>query len=176
MPVREYDWCEYLRLKEADVNDSPQEPRTPVGDATTIESPTEPADQGAGAGDAWRDVVTRLDELGDAIGRWANAAVNDPDNRQRVQELKEHIDAMGDKVSEAIDGASDSDAGQKVRGAAEKAGDAIKDFGERFSDEVFPRMASAFEGAASKLQEAAEKMESKSDKPDADDVADDVIL
>jgi len=120
-----------------------------------------PADEHATA--AWHDVIAQLDSLGEAIGRWTRAAVNDPDNRQRAEELKEHVETMAHNVSAAVDEASSSaaksDVGQAFKEAAEKTGDALKAAGERFTEEVAPRMASAFRGAAEKLHQAAERME-----------------
>lgn len=153
----------------------------PIADDLAAEA-TPADDMGTDAGDAWRAVLDQLDDLGEAIGRWAKAAVNDPDNKRRAQELKTHIDSMGDKVGAAIDGAVESDAAQSVKDAAGKAGDAIKEFGQKVGDEVFPRMASAFEAAAGKLHEAANKMEDKSPEESSEeryteaDAAKDVTL
>ncbi len=110
---------------------------------------------------AWRDVVSELDALGDAIGRWLHAATNDPDNKRRAQELKERMGGIADTVASAVDSAADSEVGASFREAADKTGEAFKQAGERFSEEVAPRMASAFKGAAGKLREAAERMERK---------------
>ena len=121
---------------------------------------------------AWSDVLKQLDALGDAIGRWTTAAVNDPDNRERAEELKEHVERMARKAGEAIDGASDSaaksDVGQAFKDAAGKTGEAFKTAGTRFSEEVAPKMASAFRGAADKLHQAAERME-HTETPEAPD-------
>ena len=115
------------------------------------------------ATNAWSDVLEQLDALGDAIGRWTTAAVNDPDNRERAQELKEHVERMARKAGDAIDGASESasksDVGQAFKDAAGKTGEAFKVAGTRFTEEVAPKMASAFRGAADKLHQAAERME-----------------
>jgi len=131
-----------------------------------------PADEHATA--AWHDVIEQLDSLGEAIGRWTRAAVNDPDNRQRAEELKEHVETMAHNVSTAVDEASSSaaksDVGQAFKEAAEKTGDALKVAGERFTEEVAPRMASAFRGAAEKLHQAAERME-RPKEPEGERVA-----
>ncbi len=138
---------------------------------TTRTGAGEPAEQAAPeAASAWRDVVSELDALGDAIGRWLHAAVNDPDNRRRAEELKERMGGIADTVASAVDSASESDVGASFKEAADKTGEAFKQAGERFSEEVAPRMASAFKGAASKLREAAERMERK-ETPAADESA-----
>ena len=98
----------------------------------------EAQETGPTSGDAWREVAARLDDLGDAITRWARATKDDPDNRRRATELKERIEAMGRQI-----------------------GDVLKQAGGRFSEEVAPRMASAFDAAADKLRDAAERSEQK---------------
>lgn len=130
---------------------------TTPAEEPVAEKPTPPVTS------AWSDVLEQLDALGDAIGRWTTAAVNDPDNRERAQELKEHVERMARKAGDAIDGASESagksDVGQAFKDAAGKTGEAFKIAGTRFTEEVAPKMASAFRGAADKLHQAAERME-----------------
>lgn len=140
-----------------------------------IESTPEPADEvaQAEAKEAWRAVVAELDALGDAVGRWAKAAVHDPDNRRRANEFRERVERLGSKIGEAFEGGTESDAALKVRAAAEKAGDALRGVGERLNEDVAPAMASAFETIADKVRDAAERME---DKVTEDDEAADADL
>jgi uncharacterized protein YukE len=123
------------------------------------------ADASAGpeSGELWRDVVTQLDALSEAIGAWTKAAVTDPKNRERVQELKDRVSALMGQAGEAAGNAADSDIGQNLKEAADKAGDALKGAGERFSEEVAPRMADAFQNAAEKLREATDKIEDRAE-------------
>jgi|GEM_PF-3542033 len=143
---------------------SPGDPGAPAPGSPAPGGPQDPQ-----ATAAWHDVIAQLDALGEAIGRWTRAAVNDPDNRRRAEELKDHVETMAHKVSTAVDEASDSasksDVGQAFKEAAEKTGEALKAAGERFTDEVAPRMASAFRGAAEKLHQAAERMERPREEP-----------
>jgi hypothetical protein len=126
-----------------------------------------PAPEAAASEEArseWQTVLDHVDELGDAIGRWAKAAVNDPDNRRRVEELREHLDRIGENIGDSIKSASESESGQQMKDAANKAGTAIADMGQRFGEEVLPKMAAAFESAADKLADAADRMESRADE------------
>lgn len=109
--------------------------------------------------EAWQRVLDRFDELGEALGRWASAAVDDPENRERAEELKTRVEGVADRIGDAMDEATRTDVGHGVKDAATKAGDALKDFGGRFTGEVAPRMADAFEFAAERLRDAAEQME-----------------
>jgi hypothetical protein len=140
---------------------------------------TEAEDSGAEAGEttetervadaAWRDVIDQLDGLAEAAGRWTRAAVDDPENRQRAKELRDHIEKMagevGDTIDDAVSDAKAADAGQAFKDAATKTGDAFKTAGAAFTNEVAPRMASAFRGAAEGMNRAAEKMERPSPPP-----------
>jgi hypothetical protein len=120
------------------------------------------AGSGEGPGEAkaaWQDVIAQLDELGEAMGRWARAAVNDPDAKRHAEQFSEQMEIVADKVSTAVDDASKTDVGQQLKDAASKTGEAFRKAGESVSAEVAPRMASAFRSAAEGLHQAAERME-----------------
>lgn len=122
---------------------------------------------GASAGDAWNDVVAQLGALGEAVARWARAAVNDPDNKRHAEELKQGVEKMLSSVGDAADKATGSEVGQSFKEAAEKTGDAFKVAGQKFSSDVGPHLAGAFKSASEKLREAAGKMEQKAEAPQA---------
>jgi hypothetical protein len=127
--------------------------------------PQEPAE----ASSAWHDVVSELDALGEAIARWAKAAVNDPENQRRLNELGDRLEGLVDNVGASIKGAADGDVGQSFREAADKTGEAFKVAGAKFSDEVGPKLAGAFRTVGEKLRGAADRMEERAaDKPDED--------
>ncbi|MBA4370982.1 MAG: hypothetical protein C0418_05315 [Coriobacteriaceae bacterium] len=111
-----------------------------------------------GSGEAWREVLSQLDELGRAVATWAKAAVDDPENRRRAAELKERFDGVGRELGEAVDRAASSDVGQSFKEAAEKTGEAFKVAGERFSGQVAPKVAEALRRAADSMGDASERM------------------
>lgn len=121
------------------------------------------------AGDAWRDLVRQLDELGEAVGRWARATANDPSYREKAAELKSHVDKIATSVVAAVDDATDSDVGQQFAEAATKTGEAFKAAGERVTEEVAPRLASVFGKAADKLHQAASRIETEAAPMPGDD-------
>lgn len=130
-----------------------------VGPDTTTGAPSEPGigeEVGPNAGDAWRDVVAALDSLGESIGRWARAAVDDPENKRRMHELRERVDELGRKAGDAFGNAAESS-----KDVADRASEKLREVGGRIGDEVAPRMASAFKSAADRLRDAAERMEDK---------------
>jgi len=120
-----------------------------------------PAGAVPGAGDAWREVVAELDALGDALGRWLKAAVNDPDNKRRLDELSARLDGFVSEVGASAKGAADSEVGQSFKEAADKTGEAFKMAGEKFSGEVGPKLAGAFKVMGEKLRGAADKIEER---------------
>ncbi|MDP2300200.1 MAG: hypothetical protein U1E08_05615 [Coriobacteriia bacterium] len=113
------------------------------------------------ASTAWREVVVGLESLGEAIGRWAKAAVNDPDTKRRADELSSRLDGFMSDVSGAVKEAAGSDVGQSFREAADKTGEAFAQAGERLSEEVGPRLTGALKSAAERLGRAAERMEER---------------
>ncbi|MHB1016991.1 MAG: hypothetical protein ACYC2X_03740 [Coriobacteriia bacterium] len=114
-----------------------------------------------GAGDAWRDVVAELDALGDALGRWLKAAVNDPENKRRLEELSQRLNGFASEVGDTVKGATDTEVGQSFKEAADKTGEAFKVAGEKFSEEVGPKLAGAFKLMGEKLRGAADKIEER---------------
>lgn len=144
----------------------PPEGRQDATGSGAPEPGTAPAsDQGeaaaAAASNAWREVLAQMDALGEAIGRWARAAVNDPDNRRHAQELKDRMNGVASQVGTAMDDAMEADVGRSLKEAGEKMGDAFRTAGDRFTGEVAPRMASAFRSVADSLHGAASRMEDK---------------
>jgi hypothetical protein len=131
-----------------------------TGEVVQTESGTDEESRGE-ARAAWQDVISQLDELGEAMGRWARAAVNDPDAKRHAEQFSEQMEIVADKVSTAVDDASKSDVGQQFKDAAAKTGEAFRKAGETVSAEVAPRMASAFRSAAEGLHQAAQRMETK---------------
>lgn len=136
----------------SDENGSPVAPPEPEPEPTAGEP--EPTS-------AWHDVVTEFDALGEAIAQWAKAAVHDPEHQRRLTELGDRLENLIDDVGASIKGAAESDVGQSFREAADKTGDAFKLAGQRFSDEVGPRLASTFRTVGEKLRGAADRMEER---------------
>ncbi len=135
------------------------ENNAPVPPAEPASPPGEPTESAT----AWGEVVAEFDALGEAIARWAKAAVHDPENRRRLGELGDRLENLIDDVGASIKGAADSDAGQSFREAADKTGEAFKFAGQRFSEEVGPRLASTFRTVGDKLRGAADRMDERAE-------------
>jgi len=120
-------------------------------------------EQRSEAAEAWRQVVVQLDALGDALGKWLKAAANDPENKERLDELSGRLEEFGEKLSGTVKGAG-SDVGESFKEAADKTGEAFKAAGERVSEEVSQRVAGALKTMGDKLRKAGDKIESKEDE------------
>jgi hypothetical protein len=124
----------------------------------------EPDPEGAASSEAavaWRAVAAELDALGDAIGRWLKAATSDPENRHRVEELGSRLEGFADEVGSTLKGAAETEIGQSFKEAADTAGVALKQAGEKLSEEVGPRLAGAFRSIGDHLRTAAERIEER---------------
>ncbi len=137
------------------------ETRYTATDAPEPPAPTEQPSDGPRMGDAWRDVLSQIDALGESMGRWAHAAVNDPENRRHAEDIKIKLEAMSTRVGQALDDAAKSDVGRSVSEAATKVGAAATEAGTKVADEVAPHVANALSGLADVLGKAAEKVERK---------------
>lgn len=121
---------------------------------------------------AWQDVIAQLDALGEAMSRWARAAVDDPDAKRHAEQFSEQMGIVADQVSTAVDDASKTDVGRQFKDAATKTGEAFRKAGTTVSAEVAPRMATALRSAADGLHQAASRMEQK-EPPAAESAAPD---
>jgi len=123
-----------------------------------VSTEPEPTSEAAAA---WKAVLAELDALGDALGRWTKAAVNDPENKRRLDEFSARLDGLVDDVGATAKSAVDTEVGQSLKDAADKTGDALRTAGEKISEEVGPRLAGAFKSMGDKLRGAAEKIEER---------------
>jgi hypothetical protein len=129
-------------------------------------APVEPVptpEEKSAASAAWSEVVTELDALGAAIGRWVKASVSDEENKRRAAELKAAFEKLAGDVSETVKDAADSEVGQSFKEAADKTGEAFKKAGEKISEEAGPKIASAFRTLSEKLGASAQKMEERAE-------------
>jgi hypothetical protein len=133
-------------------------------DETTGEAPKEPTTSPAGdqpSGDSWDDLGRQLRELGAAISRAVQAAVDDPENKRRAAELRDDVESMARTVAAAFDEAADSPHGQRVKEEVGKAAETVAAAGRKVADDVRPHLIDAARIASEKLREAAAGMEKR---------------
>lgn len=150
------------------VGDVPEPPLYEEGVGSTQE-PKAVADEPSspGAGEAWREVIVQLDVLADSMGRWAKAAVNDPENRRHAEEIRAKLDSVGDRIAATVDDATKTDIGRTVQHAAEQTGRAVVEAGGKVAAEAAPVVASVLGGVAGFLGKAADRVSQAAEKPAA---------
>jgi len=136
---------------ETDRTPSVPEPSAPQ------ETPVVPS--GPSALEAWEEVVTRMSDLGDAVGRWAKAAANDPTARQKLAQIRGGINEIGRKADAAFGQVANSEFTHQVKDGAEQAGQAISDAAQHVSQAAAPHMKNAFAGLSDAFGKAAAKMD-----------------
>lgn len=123
------------------------------------QEPTAPPTGGQPSGDTWDDLGRQLRELGTAISRAVQAAVDDPENKRRAAELRDDVESMARTVAAAFDEATDSPQGQRMKEEVGKAADNVAAAGRKVADDVRPHLIDAARMASEKLKEAAANME-----------------
>jgi hypothetical protein len=129
---------------------------------------------GSPTAEAWNDVVARMSELGTALSAWARSAADDPQNKQRLEQVRAGVDEMARQADVAFGKVTSSDFGQQVSQGAQQAGDAIGGAAQQVSDVAAPHVATALSGlagvfgrAAAKVDEAVNRDRSAEKPPDA---------
>ncbi len=135
----------------------PSDPTPPPADAS--EPAAADATPGPSASEAWAEVVSRMGELSTAVAAWAKAAADNPENRRRLDEVKNGVNDMAKQADAAFAHVTSSDFGQQVKSGAEEAGAAIGDAAQKVSEAAAPHVATAFAGLAGMFGKAAEKVE-----------------
>lgn len=129
---------------------------------TTHETPGAPHSSEPAGRTEWEEVKSSLDELGEAMSRWANSVKDDPENRRHARDIKEQFESMGHDIGRALDSAADSEFVKGMGDAAGKAGEAFTDAAKTVGREVTPFVATAFRTAAEGIRVVADKIEDTS--------------
>jgi hypothetical protein len=130
-------------------------------------SPEEgPAGAGAEAAraseDTWDELGRQLSELGAAVGRAVQAAVDDPENRRRAGDLRDGLLSLAGAVGDALDDAGGSPHGQRVKQEFSRVAHTVADAGRKVADDARPHLIGAARSASERLQEAAAGLERRS--------------
>ena len=71
--------------------------------ADTRSSPPADAATGGPASEAWAEVVTRMSELSAAVGAWAKAAADNPENRRHLDDVRNGVNNIAKEAADALD-------------------------------------------------------------------------
>lgn len=110
------------------------------------------------ASEAWREVLARMGDLGDAMEQWTKAAVNEADAKQKLDQVRMGISDIAQKADAAFGQAQKSELGQHVKEGAEQVGQAFGEAAQRVSDATAPHVKDAFAGLSDVFGKAAAKV------------------
>ena len=141
-------------------------------DDTSTPTPEPSTPSGPGTGDAWNEVVARMNDLADAVSAWAKAAANEPDTKQKLDQMRGGINNIARKADAVADRVASSDPGRQFMDGAEQAGQALSDAAQQVSQSAAPHMRNAFAGisdvfgkAAARVDEATRRREQHASAP-----------
>lgn len=116
---------------------------------TGTPEPTTPS--GPTPGEAWGAVLTRMSDFGVAVTVWAGAAANEPDTKEKLDQVRAGIDEIVVKVDTVVSRVARSQAGQTIGDAAHTmavaAAPHVRD--------LFSELSDIFGNAASRVDKAA---------------------
>lgn len=123
--------------------------------------------------ESWREVGDQFKALGDSLSRAFRTAWESEENRQHLESIKSGLKAMVDQVgqaladaSAALEEASTSPEGQKVRREAEKAAESARVAGEKALEEARPHVLSAVRQINAELEKWIRGMEGRGEEAD----------
>ena len=93
--------------------------------------------------DSWQEVGHQFQILGESLAATLRVALEKEENRQRMKDVQQGLEAMIDKVGEVIQDAATTPEGQKVKEEAKKAANTLQDSAEHTAQEVRPHLISA---------------------------------
>jgi hypothetical protein len=120
--------------------------------------------------ESWREVGDQFKALGESLSRAFRTAWESEGNRQHLESMKSGLKAMVDQVGQALEDASASVEGQKVRREAEKAAESARAAGEKALEEARPHVLSAVRQINAEMEKWVRRMEGRgqeADEPDA---------
>lgn len=104
------------------------------------------------AEEAWRDVGGQLQTLGDSLAAAFRAAWEGEENRELVQDMRDGMEALIDRVGQAIRESTTSSEGGELRVEAEKTAESLRVAGEQTWHEARPQLLSALRQMSTELK------------------------
>jgi hypothetical protein len=109
--------------------------------------------------ETWREVGEQFKALGESLATAFRTAWEKEETREHVRGMKEGLEAMVDQVSRAIEEASASVEGQKMREELERAAESARAAGEKTFQDARPHLISALDTVNAELQKLIRRME-----------------
>lgn len=109
--------------------------------------------------EVWREVGTRLEALGESLGRAIRAVWEREDTQQHLESMQDGLQKMADEIDHAIKEASESAEGKKLREEAERAAESARVASEQTWQETRPHLLSAMRRINAELERVIERLE-----------------
>ena len=124
---------------------------------------------------AWREVGDQFRTLGDRLAAALRATWESEETRQSLHEMQSGLESMVNTVGQAINEASATPTGQRVREEARKAAATARTAGQEAWQEAQPHLLAALLKANAELEKLVSRMEERqagAAEPPADDSGD----
>jgi hypothetical protein len=141
-------------VKEELMSDQPNE-REFTSQPSSAEKPADPQ---VSASEAWGDVLGAMASFGEAVSTWARAALDEPENRKHLEDLRAGVSEMAREADAAVSQIGESEFGKQLQESAMHAGEAIGGAASEFGQTAAPHVATAFTTLAEVFSYAAEKV------------------
>jgi hypothetical protein len=109
--------------------------------------------------DTWREIGRQFQALGENLAAAFRVAWEDEGNRQQLREVQAGLQAVANRVGQAIDEAAMSPEGQRVRQQVERAADSAHAASKQAWQDARPHVASALRQMIAELEKMASRME-----------------
>jgi hypothetical protein len=109
--------------------------------------------------ETWREVGDQFKALGESLATAFRTAWDKEETREHVRGMKEGLEAMVDQVGRAIEEASASVEGQKMREELGRAAESARAAGEKTLQDARPHLISALDTVNAELQKLIRRME-----------------
>ncbi len=114
--------------------------------------------EASSASDAWKEVGSRLEKLGESLASTVEAAWKDEQVRDQAQEMKSGLESLVKQVGAAIKQTAESD---RVQHAAQDTGKSLREAGEQTVQELRPHLLDALQQLDQELQKLINGIESR---------------
>jgi hypothetical protein len=111
--------------------------------------------------ESWHEVGRQFKALGESLATAFRTAWESEENRQHLESMKTGLEAMVNQVGQAIQEASASPQGQKVRVEVERAAESARAAGAQALQDARPHLLSALRQVNVELQKVISRLEQK---------------
>jgi hypothetical protein len=109
--------------------------------------------------EAWSEVGRQFEALGDSLSRAFRAAWESEETRRHVEAVQDGMEKMLSKVNRAVEEASQSPQGKKLRTEAAKTAETLRAAGEQTWQDAQPHLLSALTKINTELERILDRME-----------------